>query len=227
MVDCAPSGGMLGQRLGLEPKPGLAQLAAQVRAQPLSSALVEQQLQRAGDVLVLAAPTSGRSVVAALTRLGLELVGALGELPGDVLIDCGRLWPGSPALPIVQGADSAQLVTRSTHLELSRVQSDAAAAVVGAAAVELLLVGEPGVRSPRAHTANDRYYDASHAAQTLRLPVAAVLGDDRRGAARVGFEAWWLDRSYLVRSARAAAQHLCDRHTAASPRDERLDGVTA
>ena len=231
VVDCAPSGGVLGQRLGLDPKPGsprgLGPLAAQVRTQPLSPVLAEQQLQPAGDVLVLSAPTSGRSAAAALTRLGPGLIDALGGLSGDVLVDCGRLWPGTPALPIVLGADRLVLVTRSTQLELDRVRADAVASIGEEAAVELLLVGEPGVRSPRAHTASDRFYGAAYVADTLRLPVAAVLGDDRRGAARVGFEAWWLDRSYLVRSARGAALNLCDGHRVASPRGEPLDRVAA
>lgn len=210
VVDCAAAGGMVAQRLGLEPDCGLASLAAQVRTGGLSGSVIRQSAVRAGDVMVVGAPTSGRSVVAALARLGADMVDALGELPGDVLVDCGRIFPNSPVMPLIRRAGRVILVSRATHTELDRVRADAKPTLGEATSVELLLIGEPGWRWPRAQAADARHHHAAEVAERLRLPVAAVLGHDPRGAARVGHDSWWLDRSYLVRSARDAAAVLCE-----------------
>ncbi|MEA3075289.1 MAG: hypothetical protein QOF60_197 [Actinomycetota bacterium] len=124
VVDCAPSGGTIGQRLALPLDRGLASLAARARTEILTGTVAAQELHRAGEVAVLCAPTSGRSVTAALARLGPQFATVLGELPGDVLIDCGRIWPGSPALPVVRAADRVILVSRATAVELERVAAD-------------------------------------------------------------------------------------------------------
>jgi hypothetical protein len=221
VVDCAPAGGMIAQRLGFEPDSGLATMAAQVRTGALSGSVIRQSAVRAGEVMVVGAPTSGRSVVAALARLGLDMVDALGELAGDVLIDCGRIFPHSPAMPIIRRAGRVILVSRATHTELDRVRADAKPTIGEATPVELLLIGEPGWRWPRAQAADGRHHHAAEVAEKLGLPVAAVLGHDPRGAARVGHDSWWLDRSYLVRSARDAVAELCDGMSNEVPADAR------
>lgn len=208
VVDCAPAGGVIAQRLGLDPDRGLVSLAARVRSEALSPAAIHQATVGAGEVRVIGAPTSGRSVVAALARLGPELMDALDELPGDVLVDCGRVASNSSALPLIHRARRVILASRATKTELDRVRADARPTLGEATAFELLLIGEPGWRLPRAHTARERHYDAADAAEKLGSPVAAVLGHDPRGAARVGFDSWWLDRSYLVRTGRDAVVGL-------------------
>ena len=211
VVEGDPAGGDLAARLGCLPEPGLATLAASGR-RALSPELIGEHIREAAGLSLLLAPPATAPVRTALEVAGPSLGRVLGQFDADVLVDCGRLDPGSPALPIASTADLLLLVCCPTVAELPRVAARAAELAAEGCALALVLVGHP---SP---SRRDRY-PASEVAEALGLPVLGTLADDPHGAALLTGGAGLpraLERSALVRTARDLATSLLARlgHTA-------------
>lgn len=117
VVEADPAGGDLAARHGVPVQPGLASLAAAGR-RALSPELVANHTQRVGGLPVVVAPPTATPTRAALEVLGTPLGPALARMEADVLVDLGRLDPGSPALPLARGADLLVVVARPTIVEL-------------------------------------------------------------------------------------------------------------
>jgi hypothetical protein len=137
---------------------------------------------------------------AALASTGGRLAATLAGLAGtDVLVDCGRLDPGSPALELARAADLVVAVTRPVVTEVHHLATRMATLDVPVP-VGLVVVG-------------DRPYGPIDVADSVGVvgPLASVA-DDPRGAAALA--AGWdptsrlLRKSELVRSARAVAALL-------------------
>jgi hypothetical protein len=204
VAELDPSGGDLAVRCDLAVEPGLITLAAAGRRELGSGTLLAhtQALplttgESGPTRRVLVGPVSADQASASLAALRGALGPALAALDADVLVDCGRLDPGSPAYDVATGADLLVMVARPVVAEVHHLAARVGALKAGALA--LLLVG-------------DRPYPVSEVATTVgasplgTLPVdtraAAALNDGHPSAMRV------LRRSHLLRDAGALAEVL-------------------
>ena len=225
LVECDPAGGDLALRLVdstgrpfLHPEPGLLTLAAAVRSE---SALPAASVWEHGQPFL--GPASAGSVVLAglnspeqatgLTGLWPALADALAATDGgDVLADLGRLHPGSPALAVAQASEVLVGVARGTAEGMLRLR-DRLGHVLGAppptkAERRVLVVlvaddrrGHEAVTAMR--TVLDRSGLAAAAVGFIAVDNRAVAGLQR------GLRGGWLDRTLLMRSARALVPKLC------------------
>jgi hypothetical protein len=210
VAELDPAGGDLGVRFDLATEPGLVTLAAAGRRQLDRSTFVghTQPLPFAarpgadGDAdravrRVLVGPVAADQAGAALAALRGVLPGVLSSLGADVLVDCGRLDPGSAAHDVVTEADLLVVVARPVVAEVHHL----AARLSGLRpkALSLLLIG-------------DRPYSVAEVADAVGAnPLGTLPVDDRAAAAlTVGRSdgARILRRSRLLRDARAVAEGL-------------------
>jgi hypothetical protein len=210
VAELDPAGGDLGPRFDLATEPGLVTLAAAGRRELDRSTLVDhtQPLPFAGHSVadgdpresvrrVLVGPVAADQAGAALAALRGGLPRVLSSLHADVLVDCGRLDPGSAAHDVVTEADLLVVVARPVVAEVHHLAARLSA--LRPKALSLLLIG-------------DRPYSVAEVADAVgasplgTLPVddraAAVLTVGRSNAARI------LRRSRLLRDARALAEGL-------------------
>jgi len=110
--------------------------------------------------------------VAALAAARLPEALAAGEEPA--LADCGRLYPGSPALAVAAAAAVTLLVVRPRVSEL--VHLEAAVRGLEQAGLRLALILAPGSR----RTPAEPSYPADEIAAALGVPVQAALPADPR-----------------------------------------------
>jgi hypothetical protein len=210
VAELDPAGCDLGVRFDLATEPGLVTLAAAGRRQLDRSTFVghTQPLPFAGRPgadgdaegavrRVLVGPVAADQAGAALAALRGVLPGVLSSLGADVLVDCGRLDPGSAAHDVVTEADLVVVVARPVVAEVHHL----AARLSGLRpkALSLLLVG-------------DRPYSVAEVADAVGAnPLGTLPVDDRAAAAlTVGRSDGprILRRSRLLRDARAVAEGL-------------------
>lgn len=116
LVEADPDGGCLAARLDLALAPGLTELAGAARAGIATGDLWRfAQPARSGIAVVVAHPAPER-VHASLTAAARHIAGSLSSLADDVVVDCGRLRAGSPALVFASSA-SRTIVLCSNDLE--------------------------------------------------------------------------------------------------------------
>jgi MinD-like ATPase involved in chromosome partitioning or flagellar assembly len=206
IVELDPAGGDLVVRFELAPEPGLVTLAATGRrdlrldtylahTQPLPASSGADRPERR----ILVAPVAAEQASAALAALRFGLPNVLGTAHADVLVDCGRLDPSSPAHEFAVEADLLVVVTRPIVSEIHHLAARLAS--LKPRAVSLLLVG-------------DRPYGVTDVAEVVgATPLGTLPTDDRAAEAltlghphalRV------LRRSRLLRDARAVAEGLAD-----------------
>lgn len=199
VAELDPDGGDVAAWYGLRGEPGLLSYAAQGRRSLHPDTILDhtQPLPGPGGVRVLVGPPAPEQAAAGLgALLGAGLDDRLGGLAGvDVLVDCGRLRPGSPLTGLLPAVTTTVLVARPTLAEIAHLRPRVAA--LRASRPALLLIGE----AP---------YDAEEVAEALAAPVLGVLADDARGAAALAGRAAsrHLRRSALARSAVAIAERL-------------------
>ncbi|MCD9199256.1 hypothetical protein [Aeromicrobium wangtongii] len=157
VADLDPVGGDIGLRLGrsdglpLDHDNGLLSYGAAVRSG--KAADLADHLQRAEDGTQVLVGVAGPGQVQGLGPAWPHIGAGLRNASADVLADCGRLSPGSPAMPVLEQASAIVLVARSeiaalAHLrERLRWMSDAVRAGQGdRVRTAVLLVGDPGDR---------------------------------------------------------------------------------
>jgi hypothetical protein len=209
IVEVDPSGGDFAVRFDLAAEPGLVSLAAAGRReldgdtvaahmQPLpATAERAAESDPRAERRVLVGPVAAEQAHAALLALRGRLGDALADLDGDVLADCGRLDPNSPALEVVSRSELVVAVVRPVVAEIHHLQTRLAA--LRLPAVSLLMVG-------------DRPYSVVDVAEIVGADPLGALPDDRRAAlALAGTHADGLRvlrRSPLVRTAGAVAQGI-------------------
>ena len=123
LVEADPSGGDLGLWLGLPAAAGLAGLAAAARHGHEAGLPWRHARELAGGTHLVTAPAGAEQAaacVAALAAAGLPQELAAGDEP--VLADCGRLYPGSPALAVAAAAAVTLLVVRPRVSELAHLE---------------------------------------------------------------------------------------------------------
>lgn len=118
VVEADPAGGDIAMRFGLDQAPGLLSLAAAARREADPGLVWRHSQALPGDLPVVAAPpdaTRARGALAALAPLegSGPLRTAADEPSAVVVVDCGRVDAGSPAMPAVRAADVAVVLTRS------------------------------------------------------------------------------------------------------------------
>jgi MinD-like ATPase involved in chromosome partitioning or flagellar assembly len=212
VAELDPAGGDLVVRFDLAAEPGLVSLAAAGRRELARSTFVHhtQSLPRAPGSgaegsegvaarRVLVGPVAADQAGAALAALRGALPGVLASLGADVLVDCGRLDPGSAAHDVASDADLLVVVARPVVAEVHHLA--ARLTTLRPRAVSLLLVG-------------DRPYSVAEVADAVGAnPLGTLPVDDRAAAAlTVGRPNTLrvLRRSRLMRDAGALAQGLAD-----------------
>ena len=219
LIEADPDGGDLAARAGLTSEPGLTSLAAAGR-RALSAVEIDRHVQAiSGGTEVVVAPPNAEQAARALVILGDRLPGLLAELTDrDVVVDCGRLRPHSPASALFDRADAALLVSRPRLDELQHLHTRVDQLASTAPRTELLLIG-------------DEPYPADEVAGVLGLPILGVFprdpaaADALTGLTRTGAG---LRRSPLLRHAREIADALVERLTpAAEAARERFVSGTA
>lgn len=216
VAECDPAGGDLAARWRLPATPSLLTLAAAARRR-----LDPDELWRhtqtlpdprgpggggAGDsgrVRVLLGPLEAEQA-SALGRLWSSLGPALAQVPGtDVLVDCGRIWPGGPTGELLTEADLVLLVARPTTEGLAHARSRLLGLEQAGIMAGLVLIGD------RPHPLSD--VGPALDAVGVRPALLASLVEDERAAAMLAGgpgSARRLGGSLLVRSARGLAERL-------------------
>jgi cellulose biosynthesis protein BcsQ len=128
VVEADPSGGDLGMRFSLPSTSGLMSLVAAARGGCGEDLVWQHAQQLPGGLPVIAASPDAGQARAALSALALESAEGDGVFrvaanqPGTVVIvDCGRIDLGSPALPIVRASDVVVLLSRAHGDDLAHL----------------------------------------------------------------------------------------------------------
>ena len=222
LAELDPFGGDIAYRLRgprgvpLSPETGLISLAVGARRGTAPEQLFEHVQRLDGGLEVILGLAAGEQATG-LTGLWSPIAMLLARVPGvDVVADCGRLYPGSPATDVVVHADAVVLVTRPSVDAVAHLRTRAAAVVSDVYSRSAMVppVFVLVVTGPR----DDK------SAQDIQLVLrqanvqATVLGRialDAKGAGMLTGE--WvgrLDKSLLIRSAREVAAKLAQITTA-------------
>jgi MinD-like ATPase involved in chromosome partitioning or flagellar assembly len=210
LVEADPAGGTLAAAAGWAAEPGLVSLAATARHGGDPALVFEHCQALPGGVLAVAGPASADQSRSALRVLG-PLLGHLGELDAEVVVDCGRIDPGSTALSVVERADRVLVAVRPRLADLHATATWLAAHPPGQRRVSLVAVG-------------DGPYPDAEIADALGVEVAGRLPWDPEAAdalASVPVSARALRAAPLVRSLRSLAERL------AAELDADLDAASA
>jgi hypothetical protein len=168
LVEASEDGGSLAARFGLTFDPGLMSLAAASRHDPTSVVVADHVQPLPGTdsrVGVLVGPPATEPAQALWRSASPRLGGLLDGVDRPVLIDAGRLSAAPAAAALLGSVDRLLLVARPRLDELQSLAHRLPTLRALAPSVELLLVG-------------DRPYPHREVADTLGVPVAAVLADD-------------------------------------------------
>jgi Mrp family chromosome partitioning ATPase len=175
LLEADPSGGDLGLWLGLPADSGLAGLAAAARHAYEADLPWRHARELGGGTHLVTAPAGAEQAaacVAALAAAGLPQALAAGDEPA--LADCGRLYPGSPALAVAAAAAVTLLVIRPRVSELAHLEARIGG--LEQAGLRLALVLVPDSRRAPAEDS----YPADEIAAALGVPVQATLPYDPR-----------------------------------------------
>jgi hypothetical protein len=211
VVELDPAGGDLAVRLDLSPEPGLVTLAAAGRrgldtptflahTQPLPvGALSGNGHVGPPPRQVLVGPVGSEQAAAALSALRGSLHRTLAALGTDVLVDCGRLDPGSPVDDVVNHADLLVVVARPVVAEVHHLATRLV--TLRPKALSLLLIGE-------------RPYSVTEVAATVGANPLASLPSDPRAALALAegmsLASGALRRSRLMRGAHTLTAALVE-----------------
>lgn len=195
LIEMDPSGGVLAARFGLAQQPGVASLAAVAR-HGMTGARDDhvQRLPLGVDVVV--APGSADIAAGSVGVIARHADRALRHLAPMVIVDAGRLYPGSPATDLVAAADVVVLVATplTEYLDHLDTRLSTLCDSVQRDRVGLVFVG----KGP---------YAAAEIVARLAVPVWAELPRDPRGAGvlagRLMGRTW--QRTALVRALRDLA----------------------
>ena len=203
---------------GREYEAGIIELA--LATNDLSDALAKTARPIEGTKVSFVAGTRSRVQATALPGLWSPLAEALGDLEAtgqDVIVDAGRLGLAGSPMPLVDAADLALLVTRTTLPAIVAMSSWAD------------IFNRPALdwhQSGIVLVAEHQPYDAREVASITNLPVIASLPDDPHAAAVLSRGATPpkdFDSGALARGLRAAMAAI--HSTIAHRRNELLDGV--
>lgn len=218
VAELDPFGGDIAFRLRgprgvpLSPETGVLSLglAARRGADPQQ---VFEHVQRLDGGLEVLLGLSSSDQGAGMGTLWEPIAQLLDRVPDiDVIGDCGRLYHGAPTLDVCREATAVVLVVRPTIDSVAHLRSRAAmlashlrSGAVGTGGTPLFVVVVTGARDDRSPK------EIQHVLGTAQVPATVIgrIAHDPRGAGML--EGEWigrLDRSLLIRSARAVAARL-------------------
>jgi hypothetical protein len=206
LLEADPGGGDLGLWLGLPADSGLAGLAAAARHGHEAGLAWRHARELAGGTHLVAAPAGAEQAaacVAALSSAGLPQELAAGDEP--VLADCGRLYPGSPALAVAAAAAFTLLVVRPRVSELAHLEPRIRGMEQAGLRLSVVLAADD-CRPP-----SEPSYPAEEIAGVLGVPVQGPLPADPRAVeqlCRRAGDPGSARRLPLLREAAAAAVAL-------------------
>lgn len=190
VVELDPAGGDVGAWLGLPAEPGLGTLAAAGRHGLDWTRVLDHSQRLASGSSVLVGPPGADQARHAVAMVAADLE-RRSEMTGepDLLVDCGRLDPESPATGAIRSADLVVLVSRPDVAALGHL-AGLVAQLGSACPVQIALVG----RGP---------YPPEEVSAAIGAGVLGVLAHDPEGAALLagGGHGSRLSRSPLLRSA--------------------------
>lgn len=197
LIEADPAGGVLASRYSLSEQTGTASLAAAARRVSRPEIVDQHSQELPGGLPVVLAPTSASHAASSLAVLVRQLPRMLqDDEDTDTLIDCGRVFPGSPAWTLAKAADRVLLVTPPTAEALSTARYATAEWRTSIDPLQVVVVGS----SP---------YGPREVAMFLGHPTTAIAHDPRAAAALSGNRsARSLPRSALVRSVRTLVHEL-------------------
>ena len=146
----------------------------------------------------MAGPPGGAQAEACLRELGDGAAEALRDAPVVCIVDCGRLHPASPALPLARAAEHVLLVTRPRLDEVVGLAPAAERLLAAGLAPTLVCVGT----AP---------FEPAEVAEHVGLPLRAVIADDPAALAALfaqGPAARRVVRSRLRKSVAALVETL-------------------
>jgi hypothetical protein len=230
LAECDPHGGDLVYRLAaeqggpLDPNTGLLSVAIAAR-RGFDARAIPQHLQRVHgglDVLVgLGTAEQAGAVAGQWSRLAraFDQFAALPE-GGDVIADCGRVGPSSPALELMPHAALVLLIARADAEQVAHVRDRAnglsqqlhgnqgASASIARPPIGVVLIAKHREAKRVAHQVGDLLSATAGGAEVL-----GVLAEDPEGAAALcGRVHARVDKSLLMRSARDLANSVATRY---------------
>jgi len=206
LLEADPGGGDLGLWLGLPADSGLAGLAAAARHGHEAGLAWRHGRELAGGTHLVAAPAGAEQAAACVAALAAaKLPQELAAADEPVLADCGRLYPGSPALAVAAEAAFTLLVVRPRVSELAHLEPRIRG--LEQAGLRLSVVLVDGDRRVPAEPS----YPAEEIAGVLGVPVQGPLPADPRAVeqlCRRAGDPGPARRLPLLREAAAAARAL-------------------
>lgn len=199
LIECDPAGGDLAPHLGLPTTPGLVSLAAAVRRSSDVGEVWRHVGTVPGGLAVVVAPMGAEQAGVTVRALAESTLfaGLAGAADVVAVVDCGRLDPASPALPVLEQATSVLVCARPHRGELAHLAPRVPEFRRGLPAVGLVLIGRG-------------QFAAAEISETIGLPVAGQLPRDTHGAQVLltgGFRKG-STRLPLARAARSLAEQL-------------------
>lgn len=172
VLDGDPMGGDIAAYTGLPTEPGLVTLAAACRHPDANLEITPHTVELPnGGAALLSSGIAGQSS-AVLAVLASRLVAALHVWHGIAIVDCGRIWADSPALPLATNADRLVVVAEPTVAGIVHVRDELDRLARFDAKVDLVVSGE----GP---------YRADEIEGVTSCSVLAVIPHDSRGATGV------------------------------------------
>jgi hypothetical protein len=222
LAELDPSGGDLALRLRgprgvpLSPEIGLLSLAVGARRGAAPQQVFEHVQRLDGGLEVILGLSAGEQGTG-LTGLWSPISMLLERVPGvDVIADCGRLYPGSPAMDVVVHANAVVLVTRPAIDAVAHLRARAAAVATEtnsrSTVVPPLFVVV--VTGPRDNKSAQEIQLVLRQAQVPANVIGRIALDPRGAGLLAGEWVGRLDRSLLIRSAREIAAKLAQATTA-------------
>lgn len=188
VIECDPAGGDIAARTRLAVEPGLVTLAASGRHAGASLDVLRHAQALPGGGVAVVAPPDPDMAATAVATIASRLCHSAGA--GLTVIDCGRLFSGSPSQPALAVADLVVLVLEPSVTAVEHARTRVASLRrIGAHNVSALLVGS-------------RPYSPTEVEHALAVPVLGAIAVDPRGVAAL-HAGTGARRSVLVRSARS------------------------
>jgi hypothetical protein len=216
LAELDPSGGDIAMRLRgprgvpLSPEIGLLSLAVGIRRGAAPQQVFEH-VQRLDGGLEVILGLSAAEQATGLAGLWSPISLLLERAPGvDVIADCGRLYPGSPATDVVAHAGAVVLVTRPAVDAVAHLRSRAAALVseVNSPSTIVPPIFVVVVTAPRDDKSAQEIQLVLRQAQIPATVIGRIALDPRGAGMLAGEWVGRLDRSLLIRSAREVATRL-------------------
>jgi MinD-like ATPase involved in chromosome partitioning or flagellar assembly len=206
LLEADPGGGDLGLWLGLPAGSGLAGLAAAARHGHEGGLAWRHATELAGGTHLVAAPAGADQAAACVAALAAaKLPQELAAAEEPVLADCGRLYPGSPALAVAAAAAFTLLVVRPRVSELAHLEPRVRGLEQAGLRLSVVLAADD--RRPPSEPS----YPAEEIAGVLGIPVQGPLPADPRAVeqlCRRAGDPGPARRMPLLREAAAAARAL-------------------